>query len=90
MDEQVNRRGRSNYRGGGQGRSGGLSVSNPLGMVVSLGFPRCLSGSTLVGTVSFLAAVEAESFSDASCTISRGEFSETDCVYVHSIGVIGG
>ena len=58
-------------------------------MMVSFGFSWCLGGLTFIGTVSLFAAAEAESFSDASGTIHRREFSKMDCVNIHSVGVFG-
>ena len=58
--------------------------------MVSFGFSRCLGGSTFIGTVSLFAAMEAEFLSNASCSVGRGKFSEVDCVYIHSVGVVGG
>ena len=40
--------------------------------------------------MSLFATVKTKSFSDASHPISWGEFSQTDCVHLHGIGVSGG
>ena len=58
-------------------------------MTVPFGFSWRLGGSTFVGTVPLFAAVEAESFLDASGMICRRELSETDCVDVHGVRVFG-
>ena len=57
--------------------------------MIPFGFSGRLGGSTFISTVSFLSAVEAESFPDTSGMICRREFSETDCVYVHGVGFLG-
>ena len=40
--------------------------------------------------MSLFATTEAESFPNTSHTIGRGEFPETDSIYVHGIGVSDG
>ena len=57
--------------------------------MIPFGFSGRLGGSTFISTVSFLSAVEAESFPDTSGMIRRREFPETDCVDIHGVGVFG-
>ena len=89
LDEQVDGCGRLDCWGIGQGRGSGFGVSDHLGMIVSLGFPRCLSGLAFIGAMTFLAAVEAEPLPHTLCTVGRGEFPEMDHIHIHGIGVIG-
>ena len=53
----------------------------------SLGIPGVV---TFVGTVTLFPAMEAESFSDASCSFRRGQFGEGDSIDVHGVRVVSG
>ena len=73
LDVGVDGGDRSYGSSGGYRGFRGLSVSDLLRAIVSFGFPRYLRGSAFVCAVSFLAAFEAKSFSNASGTISWRE-----------------
>ena len=90
MDEQVDGCGRGDCRDGGRGGGIGFSVSDHLRTTISLGFSGCLGRSAFIGTMTLLAAAEAESFSNTSGTVGRGEFSKAYSIYIHGIGVSGG
>ena len=80
------------FRSGGSGGYRGFrdfSVSDLLGAVIPLGFPRCLRGPAFVCTVSFLAASETKSLSNPSGMISRREFSQANRVDIHGVRVFG-
>ena len=53
----------------------------------SLGIPGVI---TFVGTVTLFPAMEAESFSDTSCSFRRGQFEEGDSIDVHGVRVVSG
>ena len=65
LDKGVNGGDWSNGGCGGRRGVRGFGVPDLLGVVISLGFSRRLRGSAFICAVSFLAASEAESFSDA-------------------------
>ena len=44
----------------------------------------------LVGAVTLFPAMEAESFSDTSCSFRRGQFEEGDSIDVHGVRVVSG
>ena len=80
--------------GGNSGHGGyrgfrGFSVSDLLGVVISLGFSRCLGGLAFICAVSLLAASEAKSLSDALGSISWRELFQMDDVDIHGIGIFG-
>ena len=89
LDVGVNGGDRSN--GGSSGYRGfrGFSVSDLLGVVISLGFSRCLGGSAFICAVSLLAASEAKSLPDAPGLISWRELFQMDGVDIHGIRILG-
>ena len=89
LDEGVDGSDGSDVGSGGCGGDSGLSVSDLLGAVVSLRFSGCLRGSTFICAVSFPAASETKSFSNALGTISWREFLQADGVDVHGIRIFG-
>ena len=58
LDESINGGDGSNSGSRVCGDDGGFNVSNLLGAIVSLGFPRCLRGPAFICTVFFLAALK--------------------------------
>ena len=89
MDVGVDGGDGSSGGSGGYGGFRGFSVSDLLGVVISLGFSRCLGGSAFICAVSLLAASEEKSFSDAPGLISWKELFQTDGVNIHGIRILG-
>ena len=89
LDKGIDGGDRSNGGSGGYRGFRGFSVSDLLGVVISLGFSRCLRGSAFVCTVSLFAASEAKSFSDALGSISQREFFQADGVDIHGVRIFG-
>ena len=73
LDESINGGDRSNGGSGGCRGFRGFSVSDLLGVIVSLGFSRCLGGPAFICTVSLLAASETKSLFDAPGSIGWRE-----------------
>ena len=89
LDVGVDGGGRSDGGSGGYRGFRDLSVSDLLGVVIPLGFPRCLRGLAFVCTVSLLAASETKSFSDAPGSISWGELLQANGVDIHGVRIFG-
>ena len=87
LDKGIDGGDRSNGGSGGYRRFRGFSVSDLLGVVISLGFPRCLRRSALIHTVSLFTASEAKSLSNALGLISQRELFQADGVDIHGIGI---
>ena len=88
-DEGIDGSDRSDGGSGGCGGDSGFCVSDLLRVVISLGFPRCLRGPAFICTVSFPAASETKSFSNALGTISQGELLQANGVNIHGIRIFG-
>ena len=73
LDVGVNGGNRSNGGSGGYGGFRGFSISDLLGVAISLGFSGCLRGLAFICAVSLLVASETKSLSDALGSIGWGE-----------------
>ena len=59
-------------------------------MIIPLGFPLCLRGSTFVCAMSLFVTSEAKSFPNAASLISWRELSQADDVHIHGVWISGG
>ena len=89
LDKGIDGGDRSNGGSGGYGGFRGFGVSDLLGVIIFLGFSRCLRGSAFIRTMSLFAASETKSLSDALGMVSRRELSQADGVDIHGIGIFG-
>ena len=59
-------------------------------MIIPSGSSLGLSGPALIHAMSFFAAFETKSFSDAVSLISWGEFLQVNGIHIHGIRITGG